>query len=349
MAILSFLIILSILVFVHELGHFLAAKKLKVKVEEFGFGYPPRILGIKKRGTIYSLNLLPFGGFVRMRGEDPSTSLRAGLPQAKGAFFLKSKRVRLIILIAGVVMNFILGVVLFGAIYTKTGIPQKTDYLTLTAVAVGSPAEKSGLKPDDKILGFKGSEEFINYINDQRGQEIRLKIKDGRELTVIPRLVQDTPEGQGALGVGITDTETVFYPIWQRPFRGMWLGLQEALAWGGEILAGLGTMIAGLLHGQMPKDVAGPVGIYQISKTVAKAGFLAVLQFMGILSVNLAILNLLPLPALDGGRLLFLGIEAVTRKRIKPGIEQAIHMAGMLVLIGLMVLVTIGDIKRLMG
>ena len=341
LSVIYFIVILSILVLVHELGHFLMAKKAGVKVEEFGFGYPPRLVGIKRGGTIYSLNCLPFGGFVRMLGED--------LPEGERSFANQKKRVRLVILIAGVVMNFLFGVLLFGIIYTKLGIPQKTDYLTVTEVADKSPAEKAGLKSDDKILGFAGTQEFIDYINAHRGQEVKLQLKDGLAMTVVPRLAQDTPEGQGALGVGITDTETVFYPLWQRPFRGMWLGLQEALSWGKEILAGLWVMISGLLHGRVPKDVAGPVGIYQISKDVTKAGWLAVFQFMGILSVNLAILNLLPLPALDGGRLFFLGIEAVTRRRVKPEIEQAVHMVGMALLIGLMVLVTIGDIRRLMG
>lgn len=341
MAILSFLIILSILIIVHELGHFLMAKRYGIKVEEFGFGYPPRFFGVKKRGTIYSLNFLPFGGFVRLKGEDPSTSLRASSAAGKNSFAGKPKRVRLLVLLAGAMMNFLLGVVLFAAIYTKLGIPEKVDYLVVTAVAKDSPAEQAGIKAEDKLVDFKDTDKFIEFINEHRGEEVSLRLKEGREILVTPRLAADTPQGEGALGVAITNVDIVLYPFWQRPFRGMWFGLKEALSWGKEILSSLAKINA--------KDVAGPVGIYEISKDVTKQGFLAILQFMAILSINLSILNLLPLPALDGGRLIFIGIEAVTRRRVKPKIEQAIHLAGIVLLIGLMVLVTINDVRRLLG
>jgi regulator of sigma E protease len=333
MAILSFLIILSILILVHELGHFLMAKKFGIKVEEFGFGYPPRLLGFKKQGTVYSLNLLPFGGFLRLKGED----LAAG----KNSFAGKPKRVRLLVLLAGAVMNFLLGVALFAAIYTRLGIPEKVDYLVVTAVAKDSPAEQAGIKLEDKLIDFSNTDKFIAFINEHRGQEVRLRLKDGREVLVTPRLAEVTPQGEGALGVAITNVDVVLYPLWQRPFRGMWFGLKEAVGWGKEILNSLTKINA--------KDVAGPVGIYEISKDVTKQGWIAILRFVAILSVNLSILNLLPLPALDGGRLIFIGIEAVTRRRVKPKIEQAIHLAGIILLIGLMVLVTINDVRRLLG
>ena len=331
MAIFNFLIILSVLILVHELGHFLMAKRFRIKVEEFGFGYPPRLLGFKKQGTVYSLNLLPFGGFLRLKGED----LAAG----KNSFAGKPKRVRLLVLLAGAVMNFLLGVVLFAAIYTRLGIPEKVDYLVVTAVAKDSPAEEAGIKLEDKLIDFSATDKFIAFINEHRGQEVRLRLKDGREVLVVPRLAEATPQGEGALGVAITNVDVVLYPFWQRPFRGMWFGLKEAVGWGKEILWSLTKINA--------KDVAGPVGIYEISKDVTKQGWIAILRFVAILSVNLSILNLLPLPALDGGRLIFIGIEAVRKKRVKPEWEQAIHLAGIVLLIGLMVLVTINDVRRL--
>jgi len=331
MAIFNFLIILSVLILVHELGHFLMAKRFRIKVEEFGFGYPPRLLGFKKQGTVYSLNLLPFGGFLRLKGED----LAAG----KNSFAGKPKRVRLLVLLAGAVMNFLLGVVLFAAIYTRLGIPEKVDYLVVTAVAKDSPAEEAGIKLEDKLIDFSATDKFIAFINEHRGQEVRLRLKDGREVLVVPRLAEATPQGEGALGVAITNVDVVLYPLWQRPFRGMWFGLKEAVGWGKEILWSLTKINA--------KDVAGPVGIYEISKDVTKQGWIAILRFVAILSVNLSILNLLPLPALDGGRLIFIGIEAVRGKRIKPEWEQAVHLAGIVLLIGLMVLVTINDVRRL--
>jgi regulator of sigma E protease len=344
MSFLVFLLILSLLIFVHELGHFLSAKRHGIKVEEFGFGYPPRVFGVRRGETTYSLNWLPLGGFVRLLGEDQAAGRRS--------FFVQKKRVRALVLLAGVAMNFLLGAVLFGAIYTKLGIPGPADYLTVTNVVAGSPAEQAGIRVGDKITGFNESQSFIDFINANRGVLTKLTIgqtDDFRQIAVVPRLPEATPEGQGALGVGITNIDFIQYPLWQRPVRGVIYGIGEAFAWGREIVVSLGQTLTLLFQGQTPRDVAGPVGIYQISKSAGEQGLLAVLQFTGILSVNLAILNLLPLPALDGGRLLFIGIEAVAGRRLKPRLEQAIHLAGMALLIGLMILVTINDVKRLLG
>lgn len=357
-SILVFIIILSILVLVHELGHFISAKRHGIKVEEFGFGYPPRVWGIKRGETIYSLNLLPFGGFVRMMGEDSQEQLEKGA-DVKRAFFSQKKVTRVIVLMAGVTMNFLLGVVIFGAIYTKLGIPEPVNYLTVNQIAQGSPAEKAGLKLNDKIVGAEGIDwpenkenltvEFVEQINQKKGETVVLYLEDGQRLELVPRIDEETPEGEGALGVVISNVDFVAYPYWQRPFRGMWLGIQEALAWGREIVVSLGQLFVRLFAGEVPKDVAGPVGIYQISKSASDQGWLASLQFMAILSINLSILNLLPLPALDGGRLVFVMIEAITRKRVKPQVEQTIHLIGIALLLGLMVLVTINDIRRLLG
>ncbi|MEA3355320.1 MAG: M50 family metallopeptidase [Patescibacteria group bacterium] len=347
-SVITFIIILSILVLIHELGHFLVARKFGVKVEEFGIGYPPRIWGKKIGETIYSVNWLPFGGFVRMLGEDSGEQV-SNKKDLKKAFFNQTKRVRIMVLMAGVVMNFLLGVVLFGAIYTKIGIPEKVDYLVITGVVEGSPAEKIGLKVNDKIVNAGSINEFIDSIGAYGGKEYELELLDGRKLGVKPRTKEETPEGQGSLGITISNVDMVMYPYWQRPFRGILTGLKEAIAWGGEIVKSLGLMIVRLFKGDVPKDVAGVVGIYQISKNVSQEGLIATLQFMAILSINLSILNLLPIPALDGGRLLFIAIEAIMKKRIKPQVEQVIHLVGMALLLALMVLITIGDVKRLMG
>ncbi len=352
-SIIFFIIILSVLVLVHELGHFIMAKRAGILIEEFGFGLPPRLWGKKIGETIYSINWLPFGGFVKMHGEDGEE-----VKKQERAFFNKPKRVRVIILLAGVVMNFLLGIVLFGAIYTKVGIPEEVDYLIVTGIAKDSPAEKAGIKLEDKIVEVKGvtnwqkeglGKEFGKFTGEHKGEEIELKLEDGREIRVKLRTEGEIPEGQGALGIAVVNVDTVLYPYWQRPFRGMWVGLKEALAWGKEIIVSLGMMIYGLFRGEVPKDVAGPVGIYQISQGVIKRGFLETLQFVAILSINLSILNLLPIPALDGGRLLFIAIESVFRKRIKPEIEQMIHLAGIAFIIGLMILVTVNDVRRLLG
>jgi len=355
--ILSFIIILSILILVHEIGHFVVARWFKIKIEEFGLGYPPRIWSKKVRETIYSINWLPFGGFVRMLGEDSKEQVDNKQDIGR-AFFKQKKRVKVAVLLAGVMMNFLLGVVVFAAIYTKIGIPELVDYVVVSGIAKDSPAEAVGLKPEDKVVTAEGWEKpdkkelvtsFVKYISDHRGEEVKLNLQDGRQVVAVPRLEADTPEGQGALGAGVSNVDLVMYPVWQRPFRGMVVGIQEALAWGREIVVSLGMMMFNLFKGQVPEQVAGPVGIYDISKQVVAQGLMATLQFMGILSINLSILNLLPIPALDGGRLFFIAIEAITRKRIKPELEQTIHLIGMMLLIGLMLLITVNDVKRLLG
>jgi len=361
-SIISFLIILSVLVLVHEFGHFWMGRKFGIKIEEFGLGYPPRVWGKKIGETIYSLNWLPLGGFVKLLGENgKEEGKKLSEKELKRAFFTQKKGARVLILTAGVVMNFLLGVLLFAAIYTKIGIPEEVNYLKVLGIIEGSPAEMAGFKAGDKIIGikdednvFKGDKKeltsrFIEVVNNNRGKEIGFVLDEGKEISIVPRLIEDTPEGQGALGVSITNMDLVQYPYWQRPFRGVWVGLKEAGAWGKDILVSLKMMVVRGIQGEAPKDVAGPIGIYQISKSVVEEGILTILQFVAILSINLAVLNLLPIPALDGGRLLFIGIEAVFRKKVSQKIEQTIHLIGMVILLSLMVLVTINDIRRLIG
>jgi len=358
MTLLIFLVILSVLILVHELGHFLMAKRAGILVEEFGFGLPPRLWGKKIGETVYSLNVLPIGGFVKLYGEDPVNlaDSKDGTSQDR-AFFNQSKRVRLGVLIAGVVMNFLLGAVLFSVIYSRLGIPTKTETVRVMDVVSSSPAAEAGIKSGEVVVAvgrkpIRSTERFIQVIDANRGKEVEITLGDGTEgkygriVKVMPR--EHPPEGEGALGVAISAIEMKQFPWWQMPMRGAVVGVKEAFAWGVTIGSGLIHMVsAWIIEGRAPADVAGPVGIFQLTGGVAQAGVLAVLQFMGVLSINLAVLNLLPLPALDGGRLAFLAVEAVTRRRIKPGIEKLIHAAGMAVLLGLMAVVTVNDVVRL--
>ncbi len=344
LAFLVFLAALSVLIFIHELGHFLVAKKAGVKVEEFGFGYPPRLWGKKVGETIYSINWLPFGGFVRLHGEDYLEDGRKG----ERALCNKSKLTRALVAFAGVAGNFLLGIVCFSVIYSFMGIPTKVDEVYIEAVAPRSPAQKAGLQPGEKIVSLQGqpvktSKEFVEIIEKDEGEEVFL-VTDRGEYRIVPR--RDPPEGEGALGVAISNVDLVFYPFWQMPFRGAWVGIKEAVGWGMMILMSIVTAVESLVAGIVP-EVAGPIGIYEITANVVKQGWFLTLQFIGVLSVNLAILNLLPLPALDGGRLLFIGIETIIGKRVKPKIEQYVHMVGMALLIALMILVTFNDFVRL--
>lgn len=351
---LVFLIILSILIFAHEFGHFLAAKKAGIRVEEFGFGYPPRVWSKKVGQTIYSLNLLPFGGFVKLLGEEGPEE---GEKEKKGAFWTKSKRVRTAVIVSGVLANFLLAVVAFSIVYSAVGIPTETLEVQVVGIAPDSPAEEAGLKEEDIIVKVEEEkieeiDEFVEIVNQSKGKEITIQVErtHNSQLTthnflLTPR--ETPPEGEGALGVAISNIKMVHYPAWQMPFRGAVEGFREAFGWTVLVVGGLASMIYRLVTtGALPADVAGPVGILQLTSGVAKSGILTVLQFLGVLSVNLAVINIFPFPALDGGRLLFVGFEAVTGRRAQATFERWVHTVGMIILLFLILLVTLNDISR---
>lgn len=349
LSILTFIVVLSILVIVHELGHFFAAKKAGILVEEFGFGLPPRVFGKKFGETLYSINLLPFGGFVKLHGENTEDQIT----NTKRAFLNKSKKVRTTIVLAGVFMNFILGVVAFGVVYSFLGIPRQTENVKVVDVRSGSPAETAGFLVDDvvsKVGGeaVKTNEQFISTVENNKGKQVDVLVKrGGEELTLKAEPRVSPPEGEGSLGVVISSTETFFPPIWQRPFYGAYYGTKEAIFWGKLVATGMYDMVAGLFKGEVPKDVAGPVGIYALTTQAATYGIFSLINFLGVLSINLAILNVLPFPALDGGRLLFIFIESVFGKRVVPKVEAAIHTVGIIVLITLILAITASDIRKL--
>ncbi|OGM05667.1 hypothetical protein A2125_00065 [Candidatus Woesebacteria bacterium GWB1_43_5] len=348
-SIISFLLVLSVLILIHEAGHFFAARRFGIWVEEFGLGLPPRAFGKKRGSTIYSLNWLPFGGFVRLHGESSEETIS----NPKVAFLNKSKKVRTLVIAAGVVMNLILGIVAFAVVYSFTGIPRDIGHVRILGSAEGSPAAAAGLKENDIVREVDGikivkNDEFIKLIDEQRGKETVLKIeRDGKlaEVKVTPRV--SPPEGEGALGVGITSSEIYYPPVWQRPFLGVYYGFGEAIFWGKAVLSGLGSMIRDLTGGHIPRDIAGPIGIFNITSEIASLGILPLINFAGILSVNLAVINILPFPALDGGRLVFVVFEAITRRRVTPRVEAAIHGVGMAVLLSLVLVISFFDIKRL--
>lgn len=388
MTILVFVLILSILVFVHELGHFLAAKKAGILVEEFGFGLPPRIWGKKIGETIYSINALPIGGFVRLYGEDGAASAppsRRATASRGRAYFEKSIPRRLSVLLAGVTMNLLLAIICFSALYFISGIPTKTGLVKVVGIAKDSPAEIAGIKENDILFSLEGEkivsvEKFVELTKEKAGHLFLLEINRGKDnpckekttiedkvlggmavgnfsyqcrgenmlLYIIPR--KQPPEGEGPLGIIVSDMELKKFPWWQMPYLGVREGFKESIGWGGMVLTAIKKLAVSLvLLGKVPTDIAGPVGIFQITGQAAKAGGLAIVEFLGILSVNLAIINILPLPALDGGRLIFLGYELLARKKANPKIEAVVNNIGMVFLLSLMVLITINDILRLLG
>jgi regulator of sigma E protease len=348
-SVLVFLIVLSVLVLVHELGHYIAAKKAGIWVEEFGFGIPPRIWGKKIGQTIYSLNLLPFGGFVRLHGE----TREEDISKPGKAFLSKSKKTRAIVIVAGVLMNFVLAIVAFAIVYSFSGIPKETQNVKVLETMANSPAADVQILPGDIVrqvddIQISSTDKFINAIEEKKGKKVELTIaRDGTEqkISVVPR--EDPPEQEGPLGVLISSTEVYFPPLWQRPFVGIYYGFKDAFFWGKTVIFGFISLFSDLISGEIPTGVSGPIGIFALTSEVAKIGILSVINFIGILSVNLAILNIAPFPALDGGRLLFIVLESVLGRKILPKAESVIHAIGMAILILLLLAITAYDIKRL--
>lgn len=360
-SILVFLLVLSLLVIVHELGHFMVAKWNGIKVEEFGFGIPPRIFGKKIGDTIYSINLFPFGGFVRLYGEMEEVketwiagrnagSMSRALMKDK-QFVNKPLWVKTAVIVAGVIMNFLLAVVAFGIVYSITGIPRDLKEVKILDIAINSPAHIAQILVGDVVKKVDGETvtsvpEFISKVENKKGKKIKLELQD-RVVTVTPRV--NPPAGEGSLGVTITNTENYFPPIWQRPFYGVYYGTKEAIYWGKNVVNGFISIFSDVFRGKSPKDISGPVGVFAVTTEVAKTGILPLINLIGIISVNLAILNIIPFPALDGGRLLFIIIEAILGKKVAPKIESVIHAVGMAILLLAILAITFKDVKGLIS
>lgn len=352
MDIVIFILALSVLVLVHEFGHFMAAKLTGVKVEEFGLGLPPRIVGRKKWGTIWSLNWLPIGGFCKLFGEDLEEK---GADKSKDSFVTKNPWQKALIVLGGVIMNLVLAVVIFTVVYAILGIPQETNKVKVIGVAKNSPAEMVGLKNGDWIKSINGVElksgsELTEKISENKGKNVKLLITNDKEKTdkeITIQVREKAPDGEGLMGVVISTTEMQKIK-WFEFYKGIGAGFKEAYYWGKIIWTGVWQMLSGLFLGKVPKDVSGPIGMYQATSSIKNnQGILAMIHFFGVVSVNLAIVNVLPFPALDGGRIIFVVYEILTKKRANQKFEAIVNNVGMLILLGLILLVTVGDISRI--
>lgn len=413
-----FIIILGVLIFVHELGHFLVARRNGIRAEEFGFGFPPRIIGVQtwrekelekiaeeekidvkvqdivseegeiiketitdekkeidvisskrkwrwvwgrqdasednpQHGTVYSLNWIPLGGFVKIKGED-------GENKDKDSFASKGAWTRTKVLAAGVIMNFVLAWILI-SFCLMIGIPEPVEEGTtrsdskiqISEIIPDSPAKQMGIKIGDEILKEQVSvsgekiqianiEKLQEYINANKGKEITLQIKRGDEILKLqgtPRT--DYPENQGPLGIAMAETAIYKYPWYQSFWKGLLILFDLIVA----MLVALYGIIKSLLYGKtVGIEVAGPVGIAVLTKQATELGLVYILQFVAILSINLGIINALPFPALDGGRILFIIIEKIKRSPVSQKTEQAFHAIGFALLIILMLVITFRDI-----
>lgn len=355
MYIIVFILILALLVLVHEFGHFIAAKKTGVKVEEFGFGFPPRLFGIKKGETLYSINMLPIGGFVKLYGEEYQEMKKTKSKKTKSkAFVYKHPFQKALIIVAGVIGNFLLAWVLISFLFTQ-GVPVPINKVLVDKVIPGSPAAQSGIQEKDYIdnvsvgnkhFSIAASQDLIDLSKKYAGQELVITIeRSGAKKTVLltPRI--KPPQGQGPLGIVITSFAEKKYPWYKAPFY----GLIESLNITQKIATELLKTVFQLIMLKKPQvDVAGPVGIAQYTNQAIKFGQNAVLELIALLSLNLAIINILPFPALDGGRLVFVVYEWITKRRVNQKIEQYTNLVGIFILLSLAVLITLHDIMRLL-
>ena len=357
LTIVVFILIFSLIVFVHEVGHFVIAKRAGIKVEEFGFGFPPRLLSYKKGETTYSLNLFPIGGFVKIHGEDGA---KKDDPDKERAFYSKTIWTRTKILTAGVAMNFLLAAVLLSFGYW-IGLPAMINdneaanaKIQITEIANDSPAYNADIKIGDTVNSFKFKEEIINistisqmqeFIDEHRGEEIIMVISRGNEIlekNITPRIVHS--EEEGPLGVGLIKTAIVSYPWYQALYKGFLSTIQLTYV----IVIALGTLLWHLIiSGKLAMEIAGPVGIFNLTDQATNLGFIYILQLTAILNIHLAIINILPFPALDGGRLLFLAIEKIKGSPVSSKVESIVHASGFALLILLMIAVTWHDIVKL--
>lgn len=372
LTIIVFILILGVLIFVHEFGHFMTARRNGIKADEFGFGFPPRIFGFYKnentgkyefvpgskeivsKNTVYSLNWIPVGGFVKIKGEDGEGKSESDSFASKSAW----KRTK--VLAAGVMMNFVLAWILIsigfmiGAPQLASGPSNSADSkIQISNIVAGSPATVAGLQvgdevlktqtaPDGQVVRLTGVTSLQKYIDANKGRQLNLAIQRGSQtldIKVMPRV--NPPKGQGALGVELAETTIVSFP-W---YKAIWMGLTTTLNLIWLILVALWGIIVSLFSGKgVGADVGGPVYIYKMTGQVAAMGLVYILQFAALLSINLGIINILPIPALDGGRILFIIIEKIKGHPVSQKVEQAFHTVGFALLIILLVLISFHDV-----
>jgi regulator of sigma E protease len=341
MNILWFVPILSVMMFVHEFGHFITARWSGITVLEFGFGLPPRMFGFKRGGVIYSINWIPFGAFVKMLGEED--------PTAPGSFASKPRGIRALVLSAGSAMNFLLAVAAFSMVYI-VGVPgvAPDSPVTIAQVAPDSPAQQAGLEPGDVIVGLNGQpvdvQSFRDATQSHLDQAVEIDLKRGDEMqstTLTPRA--NPPEGQGAIGIVISGGL-----IHLNPLVAIQQGFNQTLHVIGVTLSVPKMLLEGTIA---PSDarLVGLVGMAQAtSETVSyvtDTGFWYPLFVLtGLFSAGLSIANMLPIPALDGGRLFFVILEWIRGRRIPPEREAAYHFVGIVVLLTLMVIISFNDL-----
>jgi len=334
------LIIIAVLILVHEAGHFVAARRIGIPVYEFSLGFGSKLFSTKKDGVEYSLRLIPLGGYVRMAGEEP------GDANNPNGFNHRTPLEKMIVSFAGPFMNFVLAILIFIYTFAVIGIAQPVDDAILGEVIKDKPAYEAGLQSGDRILEVDRQkvsswQDFVGIIQDEpAGQPILLTVqREGKNLALSVTPTVNESNGKSMLGV----YSQIEYER-QGIITSIKMGFIQTYQMTVLLLQGLGMLISG---GASTSDLAGPVGIASMVGEAARGGIVYLLSFSAFLSINLGILNLLPIPALDGSRFVFAIVEAIRRKPMDPEREGFIHWLGFLFLMGLIVLATYNDILRL--
>ena len=365
MSIVIFIVSLAVLILVHEFGHFVTAKKAGIRVDEFGIGFPPKLFGKKYGETEYSFNLIPFGGFVRIFGENPDEEAAAGPDKAR-SFAHAPKMTQAAVIGAGVFFNFLLAWLLISAGFISgmpvsvasapANAPVRDARVVVTSVEEGSPAEEAGLAVGDALRRLEtAGERYENpsvagiqdFVARHGGEEIAVAYTRGKEegeARAVPEVgvFGDTP----AIGIAMDEIGIVEL----LPHRALYEGLKMSLGLTVAIAVAFGGLIADAFTGNLAfETLTGPVGIVGLIGDAAGLGVAYLLSFVAFISLNLAVLNLLPIPALDGGRLFFLLIETVKGSRLSPKFVNTAHTAGFIALILLMLAITWNDVARIVA
>jgi regulator of sigma E protease len=357
-----FLLVLAVLIFVHELGHFIFAKWNGIRVDEFKIGFGPKIISWGKGETKYGLNLIPFGGYVKIHGENPDDESISGADKDR-SFVNKKAWQQVVVLVAGVSFNFIFAWIIYSIVFMSgvTAAPEgfeqysanfKNQRIMITTVSPGSPADKAGFKIGDVIEGVNQNEsgkvsiaEVQNAINSSNGNAISIKYKRGgqdNESNLVP--VKGLVKDKYAIGIAMSEAVDIKLPF----FVAIYEGAHYTLIMIRDTAIGLYDFFTNIFRGEANfSDVSGPVGIAGIVGGAAELGFKYLLMITALISINLGVINLVPFPALDGGRVLIVIIESLMRGRLKPIYANTANAIGFVLLMILMVIVTYKDIVKI--
>lgn len=366
MSIIIFILIVCILILVHEFGHFIVAKKFGIRVDEFGIGFPPRAVKLFKKGeTEYTLNWIPFGGFVKIFGENPVEN-EDGVDSERN-FSRKPRLVQAAVLFAGVFFNLLFAWALLsigfmvGLPTTVSSVPAESlsgniPELTITSVTEGSPADLAGLLPGDVILAVgSGNNQIAKDLDGQTVMDVISMSSEDKPLELtyirndIEKEVEIVPSTESSdrpiIGVTMDSIVEVKFSF----FKSIWQGAKTTVFMFWETAKSLGNLLVDSVRGRADlSTIAGPIGIAGIAGDAYDFGWVYLLFFVSLISINLAVINLIPFPALDGGRLFIILVEAITRRKIKPNIFALINTVGFILLILLMVVITFNDIRNIL-